>query len=56
MGERSFCSLLERFIRESGHTNFSFAKATGINRVNIQRYVSGGRCRAARFLNRSAPI
>lgn len=43
MGERSFCSLLERFIRESGHTNFSFAKATGINRVNIQRYVSGGR-------------
>lgn len=43
MKERSFSSLLELFIRESGYTNFSFARITGINRVNIQRYVSGDR-------------
>lgn len=43
MEERSFKELLEYYIRESGYTNYDFAKETGINRVNIQRYLAGTR-------------
>jgi len=43
MGERSFKELLEHHIRESGYTNYEFARLTGINRVNLQRYLAGTR-------------
>lgn len=39
----TFAELLEYHIRENGYTNYEFAKMTGINRVNIQRYIGGAR-------------
>lgn len=43
MEERFFAELLGGHIRESGYSNYEFAKLVGTNRVNIQRYLSGDR-------------
>lgn len=43
MKEKSFGKQLEYYIRESGYTNYEFARVSGINRVNIQRYLAGTR-------------
>ena len=43
MSEKTFAELLERHIRENGYTNYEVAKAAKINRVNLQRYISGAR-------------
>lgn len=43
MDEKVFAELLGNHIRESGYTNYEFAKIVGINRVNVQRYLSGTR-------------
>ncbi|MBR5267816.1 MAG: helix-turn-helix transcriptional regulator [Lachnospiraceae bacterium] len=43
MEVRGFSELLEKYIRECGYTNYEFARSVGINRVNIQRYLSGSR-------------
>ena len=34
---------MEAHLRASGYTNYEFARITGINRVNIQRYLAGTR-------------
>lgn len=43
MEKRRFHELLEAHLRASGYTNYEFARITGINRVNIQRYLAGTR-------------
>ena len=43
MENRRFHELLEAHLRTSGYTNYEFARITGINRVNIQRYLAGTR-------------
>lgn len=43
MENRRFHELLEAHLRASGYTNYEFARITGINRVNIQRYLAGTR-------------
>jgi len=43
MNEKTFAELLEQHIRENGYTNYEVAKAAKINRVNLQRYLSGVR-------------
>ena len=43
MEKRRFHELLEAYLRASGYTNYEFARITGINRVNIQRYLAGTR-------------
>lgn len=43
MGEKDFGGMLEACIRESGYTNYEFAKVSGVNRVSIQRYLAGTR-------------
>ena len=43
MSEKTFAELLEQHIRENGYTNYEVAKAAKINRVNLQRYLSGVR-------------
>lgn len=43
MEKRRFHELLEGHLRASGYTNYEFARITGINRVNIQRYLAGTR-------------
>lgn len=43
MEEKIFAELLGRYIHESGYNNYEFAKLVGVNRVNIQRYLSGDR-------------
>lgn len=43
MEEKTFAELLGRYIHESGYNNYEFAKLVGVNRVNIQRYLSGDR-------------
>lgn len=40
---KEFSELLNHHIHESGYTNYEFARIVGINRVNIQRYLSGAR-------------
>ena len=47
MNEKTFAKLLERHIRDNGYTNYEAARAAQINRVNLQRYLSGARVPAS---------
>lgn len=47
MNEKTFAKLLEQHIRDNGYTNYEAAKAAQINRVNLQRYLSGARVPSA---------
>ena len=43
MVEKTFSKLLKQHIKDSGYTNYETARAAEINRVNLQRYISGER-------------